>query len=177
MSNGELDKSQNPWADIRLRPATLMGAVVREVAAVEDAQGDIKAANEQLKDDILAAQRRVESAEGNLTDNQQEVISVLKGMSLVGRMVDFESGTSLAVVYSRPPGKDIARRKEEDLTGVSGELMGFEVGTLLGKPIQPANTVVLHIDTKGSTHVQADRIAVAANGAEYTINEVLQPEE
>lgn len=177
MSNGELGTPANPWTDISLSPATLMGAVGPEMAAVEDARGDVRAANERLRDDIIAAQERVRSAEADLTDTQQSVLEVLKGMRLMGRAVDFDSGTSLAVVYTRPPGKDIARLKEESLAGVSGELVSFEVGTLLGKPIKSKNTIVLHIDTSRSTRLQADRVAVAADEAEFTISEAPRPDD
>lgn len=185
MSNGELGTPKGPLADVRLDPSTLMGAVSSQTLAVENAAGDVKGAQQRLRDDVTAAQRKVEQAQDQLTDEQAALRRRLEELDLPSRLIDFTGGTALgAVDLSEPEHPHLeSRSKEEPLAGSGGTITDVEVGTFLGKPITPADSIVLLVDMddgKGDLQfagLPGYRYAVLANAAEYTISEVPQRED
>lgn len=176
MSNGEPGKPKNPWAEIAIDPTTLMGAVVSELRAVQDAEGDVKGAGERLRERVKAGQDEVDTAKGALAEKRQRARDRLEEIEITGRAISFTSGTSLSSVPSK------GRRSEPkrcDLAGVTGTIDGLEVGSVRGIEITPATTVALHVSVPGSIIPprRAMSHVVLVNEADYTIAEVPQPEE
>lgn len=179
MSNGDLDPSRKPWAQTRISPAALMGAVAREAMAVENAEGDIQGANANLREEVARAQRRVDSAEEHLTDSQQALLERLRGMDLLGRSMGVGSGTAIAEIKENGDGFK-AVPSAQDLSNTEGVLAGFEVGAIMDEPLAEAGTIVLMVATDGNSPegspVPQGVYAVAADKAEYTLGEVPQPQ-
>lgn len=152
-----------------LDSATLFGAVGPQVEGVEDAAGDVKAAEEHLRAEVARAQSRVREAQGALSDRQLEVLQGWTDMDLLGRAMKIISGQS-----AEWPGAD---DKSQDLSGVEGELVGFEVGTIGGSPIEPPTAVIFHVKVGEGQSVDPGQHSLRADQARYELEALPKPDE
>ncbi|HVX57803.1 MAG TPA: hypothetical protein VHA37_08815, partial [Candidatus Saccharimonadales bacterium] len=119
MSNGS---PKGAWEDVPLDPDTLMSAVAAQTAAVEDAGGDVKAANVRLREAVMEAQAEVSSARERLGVRQQEVIRNLTDMGLMGRAIRITAGPTLATGYYHEDDEIRTREVAEPVDGISGTI-------------------------------------------------------
>lgn len=167
MSNGELSSDQSGLADVRLSRHILTAMVANESSAVADAAGDVRAAQERLREVVREAQGQVISAEGVVAERQQAVINRLAGMQLAHRTMEITAGRSI----------DTDDSGERNLAGVSGEVVDFEVGAVSGVPIQPADAIVLHIAVGDEQIVPAGQYALRADQADYSLSKLPEPQQ
>lgn len=183
MSNGELDKPVHPYAKIRFDRATLESKLALRTAAVQDAAGDLRGAEGRMREAIIEAQQDVDSNKDALSGRKQEALEGLEELGLIGRAIDFTAGRALAVVdFSDPEKPSVVREAEDEgLNGSGGTMTGVELGSLLGNPIDPPESVVLFVDmddAKGDLRYSGQpnhRYAVVADRAEFTTGEVPDP--
>lgn len=175
MSKGEIDPSRKPWAKTKIGPHKLLGKVSSQALAVEMAEGDVGGANENMREEVALAQKRIDAAEERLEDRQREVLEGLRDMDLLGRRMEIRSGTAIAVITE--DGDDFkSEPSAQDLSGAKGVLAGFEVGSLLDVPLESASTIVLMVATDEDSPVPQGVYALTAE-ADYMMDEVPQPDE
>lgn len=167
MSYGELGSGRGGFADMRLNRTSITAVLAHDLLAVEDAEGDVKGAQEHMRQEMIVEQRKVHAAEGVVTERQQSVIDMLAGMRLAGRTVEVSVGDSLETEES----------ESRNLSGVRGEVVDFEVGSVLGRPIEPAGAVVLHIRTDDEQIVPPGRYPLRADLADYSLSELPDPDQ
>jgi hypothetical protein len=165
--------------EVRFDGPTLGAVLSRQLGALEDARGDVKGASERLREQVLASQNEVQSAQEALAARRQEAVDKLKELDLTGREISFESGVSRATVTGFMQGDLLAVPEEHDLTGVVGTIVGAEAGTLWGREVAEANTIVLHVSVRGSLIPPKlpHNYLVHADEAAYSIGEAPQPDD
>ena len=180
--SSERDRPAHPYAGVKFDRATLTSKLALRASAVEDAEGDLMAAEERMRGVITEAQRDVDAKRAVLSDRQQDAGESLKELGLASRAIDFTSGRALAAVdFSDPENPYVIKDAEdEDLAGTGGVITGTELGTFLGEPIHPPEAVVLLVDMdpdRGHLNyaVGGDyRYAVRADKAEFKTGEIPQ---
>jgi hypothetical protein len=176
MSNGAPNTS-NPWAEVRFDSSNLTSVLAVETGAVEDAAGDVRGANVLMAEEVARIGKKISAAKEALADCQQDIVSRLQELGLVGRAIDITSGTSLGFMVN-PDDEPVTtiQPAENDLVEVSGIITGFEAGTVFGKPGARPDQIVLHVDEAGGSaaSVAVHRYAVPADSAQYTIAEIPQ---
>lgn len=182
---GEREKPAHPYAKIKFDRATLTSKLAVRASAVQDAAGDLRGAEERMREAIIEAQRDVDDKQGELSARKQEARGGLEELGLVSRAIEFTAGRALAAAdLSDPENPYVVEAAEgEDLAGTSGVVTGAELGTFLGNPVHPPESVVLLVDMdqdKGHLNYavgEGYRYAVIANEAEFKIGEIPEPEE
>lgn len=185
MSNGEVDKPAHPYASIRFDRATLTSKLALRVAAVQDASGDLRGAEARMREAIMEAQKDVDAKQGNLSSRKKEALVGLEELGLISRAIEFTGGKALGAVDLSDPQNPyvVADAEGEDLAGSAGTITGVELGTFLGEPIQPPESLVLLVEMdqdKGHLNYavgEGYRYAVVADQAEFSTGELPQPEE
>src|SRR6185312_3248594 len=145
MSNGELGTPRGALVDVKLDPSTLMGAVASQRFAVENAAGDVKGAQQRLREEVITAQQAVEQTYEELADRQTALRDRLDELSLPGRMIDFMAGSALGAVDLSDPAHPYIEPKSEgeQIAGSGGTITAVEAGTFLGNPVEPADSIIL----------------------------------
>ncbi len=80
---------------------------------------------------------------------REEASRKLAKMEPVGKRIDFEEGISRATVRYARGLFAFAAPGEHDLTGVSGKVIGAEIGTVLGKRGHDPAELILRVYSKG----------------------------
>jgi hypothetical protein len=140
-----------------------------EIIDVEDAHGDVKAAEERLR----LPKQQLDAAEQALAAKHERLSKRVAELNLAGREINFESGTSQATVHGTGM-EDLSVIPEKiSLKGVAGTILGAEAGTLLGRKVAEDDTVVLHVKpNNGSAPLQRSLI-IHADKAVYSIEGAL----
>jgi hypothetical protein len=147
MSSGELN-SDNPVREIQFDGPTLLAEVAAEMAAIEDARGNVRGAAERLREQVNASQREVDKTREALTQRELDMMSRVEGLELVGRTIEFEEGKSLGEVrFARglKPAEYVLP-VSKDLEGVSGVITGTKIGT---SDRERAADLLLEVDVRG----------------------------
>ncbi len=189
MSSVESEKPERPYAGLTFDQRTIDSMLMPDWENIEDAEGDVRAAEEHMRADIKsaheefrAAQRRfegeVESAKGGvakaeeaLEGRRQGVQVTLDGLELEGRQVDFAAGQSMAAIRFDRESGNYAEDAGYDLAGVSGTVLFAEAGALHDEPLERWDDVALVFSTEGGPELPAGRYAVAASQADFLIHE------
>jgi hypothetical protein len=181
---GERKKPAHPYAEIEFDRVTLASKMALRVAAVQDADGDLRGAHARMRDTIIEVQRDVDAKAGALSTSLQEGREELDSLGLIGRSIDFTAGKALAAVdFSDPENPYVVKDAEgDDLARSGGVITGVEFGTFLGDPIAPPESTVLFVDMdpdKGhlayAIGESAYRYAVIADQAEFRTGEIPEP--
>lgn len=145
--------------------AEILDRVWPHTMAVDDAQGNLTAAEEALR----LPMQRAQSAREALVQKRNDLTGEIAQLGLVGKTISIESGTSLAVVRGSGLEKLSIVPERHDLEGVEGMLIGAAAGTVWGREVADAGTIVFHVDVRTGVAPTEISYIFSANEAVYTI--------
>jgi hypothetical protein len=137
-----------------------------------------------MREAITEAQRDIDAKQGELSSRKKDALDGLEELGLITRAIEFTAGKALGAVDLSDPENPypIADAEGEDLAGSSGTITDVELGTFMGRPIHPPESLVFLVEMdqdKGGLNYavgEGYRYAVAADQAEFKTGELPESE-